>query len=109
MTDPSIEKDTQFIHRTINAAAIRGIMEDQRWEYIVSAILNRMRAAQARVQNAQRAPSMDGMIQLTHYQGQVRALEDLLRMFSMMYDSAGKVLDEAKTKLPYAPQPTGKP
>lgn len=108
MTDPRHDEDTLFLSRVVNAASIRGLMDDPRWEYIVAVISDSMRAAQTRATIARRDPSLDGMIKVGHYEARISALKDLLHTFTRLYDGAGKVLIEAQTKLPYAPGPPEK-
>ena len=101
------DADTLFIARALNATAIRGIMDDVRWAHIVAVIMRLMQAAQSRESQARRNPTFDGMIEARHHGAQVLALENLLRTLTVLYDQAGKVLLEAREKLPYAPMPQG--
>ena len=106
MAGPHSE-DTLMITRTLNAAALRGIMDDARWEHVVAVVVKLLESARARENAARRTPTFDGLLTATQFNGRVLALEDLLRVLEGLYTSAGKVLDEARTKLPYAPTPKG--
>lgn len=103
------DDDTLFITRTINASAILGIMDDSRWENIVAVVMRLMNAAEARERNARREPTLDGMVKATHFNGHVVAYENLLRTFVSLHTEAGRVLEEARHRLPYAPTSRGNP
>jgi len=105
--DRKYDSDTLFITRALNAAAIRGIMDDVRWEHIIAVVMRLIQTAQSRETHARREPTFDGMVKANHFSGQVVALENLLRTLTGLYDQAGVVLQEARAKLPYAPSPKG--
>jgi len=94
-----------YAQSVMNAAALRGIMDDPRWETVVLVIKQLLAAAQSKTEAARNDPSFDAMIKSTHFDGQVRMAKILLHTLTQMYDRAGEVLKDARSKLPYAPQP----
>ena len=99
------QSEGEYAHSVMNAAALRGIMDDPRWGTVVTVIKQLLAAAQSKTEAARNDPSFDAMIKSTHFDGQVRMAKILLHTFSQMYDRAGSVLEDARSKLPYAPQP----
>ncbi len=99
------KKEASYAHSVMNAAALRGLMDDPRWESLILIIKQLLSAAQSKAEAARANPSFDAMIKSTHFDGQVRMAKILLHTFSQMYDRAGAVLTDARSKLPYAPQP----
>ena len=99
------QSEGDYVHSVMNAAALRGIMDDPRWGSVVTVIKQLLVAAQSKAEAARNNPSFDAMIKSTHFDGQVRMAKILLHTLTQMYDRAGIVLDNARSKLPYAPQP----
>ncbi len=99
------KQEGAYAHSVMNAAALRGLMDDARWPHVIMVIKKLLAAAQSKSEAARNDPSFDAMIKSTHFDGQVRMAKILLHTLSQMYDRAGIVLSDARTKLPYAPQP----
>ncbi len=97
--------EADYAQSVMNAASLRGMMDDPRWETVMLIIKQLLSAAQSKAEAARNSPSFDGMIKATHFDGQVKMAKILLHTFSQMYDRAGLVLTDARSKLPYAPQP----
>lgn len=95
--------NVDYIHAVMNAAALRGIMDDPRWKHVVALITKLMAGAQAKERAAKAKPSLDSMIQSTYFSGQVKMAEIILLTLTRLYDRAGTVLDEARKTLPHAP------
>lgn len=100
-----MNKEGAYVTSVMNAAALRGLMDDPRWEHAIKVIKQLLAAAQSKAEAARNNPSFDAMIKSTHFDGQVRMAKILLHTFSQMYDRSGVVLADARSKLPYAPQP----
>ena len=83
--------DGAYAQSVMNAAALRGLMDDPRWEHAVMVIKQLLAAAQGKAETARNNPSFDAMIKSTHFDGQVRMAKILLHTFSQMYDRAGIV------------------
>ena len=98
------QTDGQYVQKVMNSAAMRGIMDDPRWEQVILVVKQLLGAAQSQAEAARNTPSFDSMIKATHFDGQVRMAKMLLHTFSQLYDRAGIVLKEAQDKLPYAPK-----
>ena len=101
--------DERFVERVINATAIKALIDDHRWGYVLTIIEVMRLAAENRAKIARRQPSLDGMVKATHFDGQVTFAEALLQTFKRSYQYAEVVLEEAVKIMPHAPSTEGKP
>lgn len=102
------EADEQYVERVINASALKGLMDDPRWNYIVNLVMRLRNAAENKSKVHRRGAGFDGMVKANFYDGQVAMADMLLQTFLSVYKLSEHMLDEAKSKLPYAPSPQRK-
>lgn len=99
------DKDAQLVERTLHASAIKALIEDRRWLYVKALLSQLGVVAERRAKYARRTPSFDSMVSATFYDGQLAMVEQILREFKRLYKHSVSILEEARTKLPHAPQP----
>ncbi|MGI0014038.1 MAG: hypothetical protein ACREBU_11435 [Nitrososphaera sp.] len=105
---PSVDEQN-YIERVINASALKGLMDDPRWNFIVSLVVRLRSAADNKARVHRRGAGFDGMVKANYYDGQVAFADMLMQTFLSVYKLSEHMLDEAKKTLPYAPAPPGKP
>lgn len=103
------EVDERFVERVINATAVKALMDDHRWGYILTLIEAMKAGVDHKAKLARRDPSFDGMVKATHFDGQVVFADALLQAFKRTYVYAEKVMEEAVKLMPHAPSTEGTP